>query len=298
MSGIASILGNSQQLDGGAMFGNAPKALWRRWVAPDDQNRIPLSCRCLLVEDRNPTGGTRRILFEAGVGAFFDPALRTRYGVQEAEHCLVKNLVAKGVQPEDVDVVVLSHLHFDHAGGLLTAWQEGEEPSLVFPKARYIVGKEQWLRATNPHARDKASYIPQLNRLLLNSGQLELVDKAGELSLGSDYRVHFSSGHTPGMMLTEINLPDGPLLFAADLIPGVPWIHVPITMGYDRAAEQLIDEKEALLNYLHAQGGSVFFTHDHQCAVAKVSRDAKGKFHANNCVPDFYWSRHSSVPEK
>src|SRR5688500_15847972 len=105
------------------MFGNAPRAMWQKWIAPDEQNRIPLACRCLLVRERG-----RTILFETGIGAFFDPQMRERYGVVEDRHVLLDNLATHGVAPEQVDVVVLSHLHFDHAGGALTAWREGAAP--------------------------------------------------------------------------------------------------------------------------------------------------------------------------
>ena len=112
---IWSILGNSQRLDGGAMFGNVPKAMWSQWVEPADDNSIPLACRAMLVEDDG-----RLILFETGVGSFFSPKLRARYGVQEDRHVLLDNLEAAGFSPDDIDIVVLSHLHFDHAGGLLS----------------------------------------------------------------------------------------------------------------------------------------------------------------------------------
>ena len=132
-----SILGNSQKLDGGSMFGNAPKAMWSHWATVDEENRIDLACRCLLVQD-----GDRTILFEAGIGAFFPPELRERYGVQESEHVLLRNLAAVGVQPADIDVVVLSHLHFEHAGGVLAAHCDGTAAELVFANASYVVGED------------------------------------------------------------------------------------------------------------------------------------------------------------
>ena len=145
-----SILGNSQKLDGGAMFGNAPRALWERWTAVDAANRIDLACRALLA---SPIEG-KTVLFEAGIGAFFAPALRERYGVVEANHVLLDSLAEAGFSHEDVDVVVLSHLHFDHAGGLLAAWEDGQPPRLLFPNATFVVGKAHWQRARQPHARD------------------------------------------------------------------------------------------------------------------------------------------------
>jgi glyoxylase-like metal-dependent hydrolase (beta-lactamase superfamily II) len=265
-----SLTGNSQQLDGGAMFGNAPKTLWSRWIAPDAQNRIPLACRCLLAKDLDG----RNVLFETGIGAFFEPALRERYGVVEERHVLLESLAQAGLSHEDIDVVVLSHLHFDHAGGLLAAWEEGEAPSLLFPKATYVVGAEHWRRAQQPHPRDRASFIPELQELLQDSGRLELVEGEHAKALGSAVRFSYSDGHTPGLMLAEV----GGVAFCADLIPGRFWVHLPITMGYDRYPEALIDEKRAFLDDKLARGVELFFTHDHDCALARLVRDVRGRY--------------------
>ncbi|MXR38207.1 MBL fold metallo-hydrolase [Craterilacuibacter sinensis] len=264
--------GNSQKLDGGAMFGNAPRALWSRYLAPDEANRVPLACRCLLVE----TAG-QRILLETGIGAFFSPEMRERYGVVEAQHVLLDALAAQGLSDADIDVVILSHLHFDHAGGLLAAW-DGGPARLLFPNARFVAGRAAWQRALTPHARDRASFIPELIALLQASGRLVLSDGEMPDCLPQDWRFHLSHGHTPGMLLTEIPTQAGPLVFAADLIPGTPWVHVPITMGYDRYPEMLIDEKQALLEGLLAREGGLFFTHDPHLASGRVVRDGKGRF--------------------
>jgi glyoxylase-like metal-dependent hydrolase (beta-lactamase superfamily II) len=270
---LTSVLGNSQRLDGGAMFGNAPRAVWEKWIPPDERHRIPLACRCLLVRDAG-----RTILFEAGIGAFFQPKLKDRFGVVEDGHVLLGSLAAAGVRPEDVDVVVFSHLHFDHAGGALTAWSADRPPALVFPRATYVVGAEAWARAQKPHARDRASFVPALNALLAASGRLEVVEGAAARTLGDGYRFHRSDGHTPGLLLGEIAMPGGPVVFAADLIPGRAWVHLPITMGYDRYPELLIDEKERLLSDLVARGGRLFFTHDPEVALSRVVRDADGRY--------------------
>ncbi len=267
---LCSLIGNSQRLDGGAMFGNVPKALWSRWIAPDADNRIPLACRCLLAKDLDG----RNVLFETGIGAFFAPELRERYGVVESRHVLLDSLAEAGLSHEQIDVVVLSHLHFDHAGGLLAPWQDGQPPRLLFPKARFVVGAEHWRRALDPHPRDRASFIPELQPLLAASGRLELVEGEHAPSLGPAVRFTFSDGHTPGLMLAEV----AGMVFCADLIPGRFWVHLPITMGYDRAPEKLIDEKRAFLEDKLARGVQLFFTHDHYCAVAQVVRDARGRF--------------------
>lgn len=270
---LYTLEGNSQKLDGGAMFGNAPRALWERWATPDERNRIDLACRALLV--REPS---RDVLFETGIGAFFEPRLKDRYGIQEERHVLLDSLAGLGIGHEDIDVVVLSHLHFDHAGGLLTAWHPKRPLELLFPNATYVVGQKAWERARSPHPRDRASFVPELQALLESSGRLEIVDGHTSPTLGPDYRFHHSDGHTPGMMLAEIPGSLGPVVFGADLVPGRAWVHRSITMGYDRFPERLIDEKVALLDDLAARGGRIFFTHDPACAIARITRDERGRY--------------------
>jgi len=263
------------------MFGNAPRALWEKWAAPDELNRIELACRALLA---SPLEG-KTVLFETGIGAFFEPRMRERYGVQESQHVLIDSLREAGFEHEDIDVVVLSHLHFDHAGGLLAAWHEGREPELLFPNATYVVGAQHWQRALQPHPRDRASFIPELPGLLQASGRLEVVDGEYSKVLGHSVRFSYSDGHTPGLMLAEIvgqaragEGAHGGVVFCADLIPGRSWVHVPITMGYDRNAELLIDEKRRFLEDKLARNVHLFFTHDPQVALAQVGRDEKGRF--------------------
>jgi glyoxylase-like metal-dependent hydrolase (beta-lactamase superfamily II) len=270
---ITAVTGNQQRLDGGAMFGNAPRAVWERWIPPDERHRIPLACRAMLV--REPDG--RRVLVETGIGAFFDPKLRDRYGVIEDRHVLLDSLASLGLTDADLDVVVLSHLHFDHAGGLLSAW-DGGPPRLLFPRARYLVGATAWERARNPHPRDRASFVPELIALLESSGRLALVS-GDRHDLLPEWRFHHSDGHTPGLLLPEVPLPGGPVVFAADLIPGTPWVHLPITMGYDRYPELLIDEKHRLLADLVHRGGRLFYTHDAETALSGL-RYADGRYSA------------------
>jgi len=281
---LYSIEGNSQRLDGGAMFGHAPKPLWERWAPPDERNRIALACRALLVAEPD-----RKILLETGIGASLSPELKDRYGVVEDRHVLLDSLDAVGLSHADIDVVVLSHLHFDHAGGLLTAWRADQAPALLFPNARFVVGRAAWDRACDPHDRDRASFIPALQPLLQDSGRLEIVehgepgdDASGapvhSQVLGPDYPLHLSFGHTPGLLLTEVPGRDGPVVFASDLVPGRPWVHRSIHMGYDRYPELLLDEKVRLLDELVARHGRIFFTHDPACAMARITCDERGRY--------------------
>ncbi len=278
---LYSLLGNGQKLDGGSMFGNAPRALWQRWARIDDQHRIELACRCLLVREAG-----RQILFETGIGAAFGPELRERYGVQESRHVLLEELARVGTAPEELDLVVLSHLHFDHAGGLLEAYEEGKEAALAFPKARFLVGKEHWERAIRPHPRDRASFLPELPKLLEESGRLGFIEGETHPWLGEGYRFLRSDGHTPDMRLVVLEGDGPPLLFCADLVPGRAWVRQAITMGYDRYPELLIDEKTAILTELAGQGGRLFFTHDKDYAVCALTTDARGRIAAGDCLAE------------
>jgi glyoxylase-like metal-dependent hydrolase (beta-lactamase superfamily II) len=278
---IHSVRGNSQKLDGGAMFGNAPKAVWEKLAPPDSHNRIDLACRAMLVKEER-----RNVLCETGIGAFFEPKLKERFGVVESRHVLLDSLAALGLSHEAIDVVVLSHLHFDHAGGLLAAWEEGAAPMLLFPNATFVVGAEAFARATKPHARDRASFIEELPGLLEASGRLSLFEGDRSDVLGSAYRFYKSDGHTPGLSLVEVEMPDGPVVFAGDLVPGSAWVHLPITMGYDRFPELLVDEKRALYEDIAPRNGRLFFTHDPRVAAASIERDARGRWSSVRPIGD------------
>ncbi|MES1173572.1 MAG: MBL fold metallo-hydrolase [Myxococcales bacterium] len=279
----SSVHGNSQRLDGGAMFGNAPRALWSRWAAPDEAGRVALACRALLVED-----GSRRILFETGIGTFFAPELRERYGVVETEHVLLQSLAELGLSDRDIDVVVLSHLHFDHAGGLLAPFRAGVTPELLFPRAEFVVGKTAFERAEHPHLRDRASYIPELPGLLRQSARLHLVDSASDVTslLGPQIAFVETTGHTPGMLHARVLGQQARLFFAADLVPGRAWVHLPITMGYDRYPEHLVDEKAELFRGFVETRDFLVFTHDPDIAAARL-REEKGRFHPSHELAAF-----------
>ncbi len=270
---VTSLLGNSQRLDGGAMFGNAPRAVWEKWYPPDASHRILLACRSFLVEE-----GDKKVLLEAGIGLCFPPHLRARYGVEEDRHLLLDSLADRGVSEEDISVVILSHLHFDHAGGLLAPPVEGEEPRLLFPRATYVVGAEAWKRALHPHSRDRASFLPGVQALLQSSGRLHVVAGDSTPLLGPRFRFRFTDGHTPGLTHTLLEGDSRRAVFASDLIPGRAWVHLPITMGYDRWPERLIDEKSSLYEDLTESRDLLLYTHDGECAASWIERGGEGRW--------------------
>jgi glyoxylase-like metal-dependent hydrolase (beta-lactamase superfamily II) len=273
---VTAVDGNRQRLDGGAMFGNAPRTLWEKWIAPDELGRIPLNCRAMLLEING-----QKILCETGIGNFFEPKLADRYGVFEPNHKLLENLNALGVRESDINFVILSHLHFDHAGGLLSAWSQDnpEDRHLLFPNAKIVVGRQAMERAKSPHSRDKASFIPELTSLIEASGRMVIVDgETHPMVLPNVLSFHYTHGHTPGHMHTIANTGRHRVVFAGDLIPGRAWVHLPITMGYDRFAEQVIDEKKDFYGKFADNSTFIFYTHDHECAMSHVRLSEKNRY--------------------
>ncbi len=281
---LFSIEGNRQKLDGGSMFGNAPKTLWSKWIPADEHNRIDLACRSLLIKTDN-----LNILLEAGIGTFFSPKLKQRFGVEGNTSKLLQDLNDLGIQQTDIHAVILSHLHFDHAGGIVPPWPAINDPDWqpYFPNAYYISTAQQIERSINPHYRDKASFVPGLAEKLRSSDRLILVDKE-EQAFDPNNRVlnelneflsfYYSHGHTPGQLHTLIHGNKQKVFFVGDLMPGMNWVHVPISMGYDRYPEQLINEKEHLLNRAFKESWLLYYTHDPKHSMSSLKKGKAGEF--------------------
>ncbi|MBD3221970.1 MBL fold metallo-hydrolase [bacterium] len=240
------------RFDGGAMFGIVPKPLWEKQIGADDRNRIPIGLRCLLAE-----GGGRRVLVDTGVGDRWDAKQRAIYGMDRRAGELLNQLDEAGLARGSITDVVLTHLHFDHAGG---ACLDADGLVPTFPEATYWLQKQQWEWAQHPSDRDRASFRAEDFAPLEESGRLELVDGATEILPG--LRVGPVSGHTPGQQVPEFHTDDGTLVFMADFIPTVAHIHLPWIAGFDLNPLLTLSEKREFLSRAAADDYILVFQHE------------------------------------
>ena len=247
-------------LDGGAMFGSVPKVLWNRSHPADERNRIRLAMRCLLLE-----GEGRRVLVDDGIGDKFDARFGDIYRVELGEHTLERALAALGLEVGDVTDVILTHLHFDHAGG--STRREGDALVPRLPRARYYLQRRNWQTAIAPNPRERASYLGENFRPLMEAGVLTLWD--GPQRPWPGLELVTADGHTRGQQLVRVHGPEGALYFVADLIPTAAHVRVPFVMGYDLAAIETMDEKRRLLERAVSEGGWILLEHDPHVAMAK-----------------------------
>ena len=255
------------RLDGGAMFGIVPRPLWERRIAPDDRNRIPLAMRCLLLR-----GHGRVVVVDTGVGHKSDAKFEDIYGVDHAHSTLLGSLAAVGVAPGDVTDVVLTHLHFDHAGGATVRDGDGAL-ALTFPQADHHVQRSQWEWAQES-PREQASFLAENLDPLAASGRLALRD--GDDAPFPHVALHVVDGHTRGQQLVRVHDGDRSLLHAADLVPTAA--HVPLlwVMAYDVEPLTTVAEKERLLRRAAREGWTLAFEHDPEVATARVVETERG----------------------
>jgi glyoxylase-like metal-dependent hydrolase (beta-lactamase superfamily II) len=267
---LTSLDGGSFRLDGGAMHGIVPKTLWSKLVSCDALNRCQYSTRCLLIE----VGG-RRVLVETGNGDKFSPKLKEIYGIDH-DRAIGAALNEVGVKPDDIDTVVMSHLHFDHSGGTTHRTASGAiEP--VFRKARHVVQRREWEDATHPHERNRASYLPENVGPLGEAGLLQLVD--GEVEIAPGVRVLPTPGHTAGHQSVLIGPPDGPkALFLGDVVPTAVHVRLPWVMSYDLEPARTVETKRALFTRALAEDWLLVWGHDSDHVAGRLGIDKDGGF--------------------
>lgn len=241
------------RLDGGAMFGVVPKVLWDRVSPADELNRIRLGLNPILIQ--GPGGN---VLVETGVGSRHDAAFAERFGVEQPP-TLAQSLAAVGVRPEQIDFVVDTHLHWDHAGGNVVALPDGRLAP-AFPRATYVVQSADWEEATHPHERNHGSYRPDDYRPIAEAGRLRLVD--GDLELMEGVHLDRVGGHTRGHQIVRVASGGSTLAFLADLVPTSRHVEYAWLMGYDLYPVETLEQKKLVIPRAAAEGWIVAFAHD------------------------------------
>jgi glyoxylase-like metal-dependent hydrolase (beta-lactamase superfamily II) len=253
------------RLDGGAMFGTVPKTIWSKLMPPDDDNRIRMAARSLIIRAEE-----RVFMVDAGMGDRWTEKLRRIYDIQPG----VDN--DPGFDTDSVTDIILTHLHFDHARGIFRARPEAEgEVDLRYPQARVYVQAANYENARKPNARERASYLAEDVKLLERT---PLVFTSGSQELYPGIWVHGTNGHTRGHQWVEVKNGDVSVAFPSDIVPTSRHLPLPYLMGYDVSAETLLGEKDELLNRAVAERWILVFGHDPDVPAGRITRDEKGHY--------------------
>lgn len=259
------------KLDGGAMFGVVPKSLWTRTNPADENNLCTWAMRSMLIEYSD-----RLILIDTGIGDKQSEKFFSHYHLH-GNDSLLGNLKALGFGPDDITDVFLTHLHFDHCGGAIQRIGENRyEP--VFKNAKFWSTEKHWKWATEPNAREKASFLSENILPIEESGQLNFVQRTGDFStdIFQNLDVLFVDGHTESQMIPHIKYQGKTLVFMADLLPSVGHLPLPYVMGYDTRPLLTLDEKAKFLNRAADEEYYLFLEHDAQNEICTVQHTEKG----------------------
>jgi len=253
------------RLDGGAMFGTVPKAVWSRVMPVDEDNRILLATRSLIIESED-----RVFMIDAGTGGHWPEKFRSIYAIEPIPPR------SAGLVPEKITDLILSHLHFDHAGGIFERKPGTSQAAILsYPRARVYIQEANIETARHPNPRERASYTKET---------LDALDRAdlrrtnGSEEIYPDLWVHRGDGHTRGLQWVEVREGVNAVVYPSDMIPYSHHIALPYTMGYDINAEKLLQEKEAFLGRAAENGWLVVFEHDPAVPAAHVQVDATGRY--------------------
>lgn len=250
------------KLDGGAMFGVVPKIMWQKIYPADENNLCNWSMRCLLVETDD-----KKILIDTGIGTKQDEKFLKHYHLN-GEDSLEKSLKNAGFSFNDITDVVLTHLHFDHAGGAVCKTPDGElKPT--FPNAIYHISKAQWLWATHANRREKASFLTENIMPLHEHNVVHLIENEGELF--PDFELRIFNGHTDGQLIPIINFNGKKIAYMGDLLPSAAHIPMPFIMSYDTKPLVTLEDKERFFEEAIRENMILFFEHDvfNHCALLK-----------------------------
>lgn len=271
------------KLDGGAMFGVVPKVMWKKINPPDEQNLCTWAMRCLLVE----TDDNRRILIDTGMGDKQDAKFRSHFH-PHGDTDLMQSLAAKGLQPEEITDVLLTHMHFDHVGGAVR--YDGDDLVPTFPNATYWTSETHYNWAMNPNPREAASFLKENIEPLRTAGVLKFIPESKEdVDWIPGIKLRFVYGHTEAMMLPIITHQDRTLVFCADLIPSAGHLGLPYVMSYDLRPLNTMDEKERLLEEALAHQYALCLEHDPSIPCITVTRNERGRIVMKDMVNAEEW---------
>ncbi|MFN2492699.1 MAG: MBL fold metallo-hydrolase [Pyrinomonadaceae bacterium] len=256
------------RLDGGAMFGVVPRTLWSKVCPPDDQNRIKMNTNCVFVD-----AGDQKILIETGIGEKWSAKHTEMYGIGR-EHSFNRSLKSiTGIESKDITIVINTHLHFDHAGGN-TIVNGDSGPVPAFPNARYFISKSEYEHAEAPSERDRASYLPENWRPLIDSGQIEL--KPANYEVVPGLRMERYAGHNRSMQCWRLERAGRTIFGFADLVPMRAHVSPAWIMGYDLYPAETLEVKRKLLPQAAREGWACLFYHDPDEPLCKlIEEDGK-----------------------
>ncbi len=254
-------------LDGGAMFGIIPKPLWQKNNTPDESNRISLVTRNLLLVSES-----KKILIDTGMGDKWDLRSKDIYRIDQTENSMDTSLKSVGITPDEITDVILTHLHFDHAGGSVK--HENGKFIPAFPNAKYHVQKRNYEWAVSPSERDSGSYIKKNFIPLMDEGVLHLIDS--EIKFDDEFEFIIVNGHTFAQQILKISDSSNTILYCADMFPTSSHVSLPYVMGYDLQPLVTVEEKKKILPVAIEENWKLFLEHDPISALITVKKTDKG----------------------
>lgn len=266
---LLTVSGGNYWIDGGTMFGVVPRVMWERQWELDDQHRIPQRTNCLLVRT-----GTKNVLIDTGFGSKLTDKQRRHINAEEGDP-LITSLAGLGLVPADIDVVVFTHLHFDHAGGA-TRYDEAGQLVPTFPRAEYVVQRREWMIATAHLPEHRGAYSDENLLSFRDSGQLRLMD--GDVEIEPGLRALVTGGHTDGHQAIVIESDGDTAVYVGDIC--ATYRHLPVmwVLGYDVHMQQTRRAKFDVLGQIADRNWLAMFPHDPNLAAARLRRDSQKDF--------------------